>query len=102
MKLLDDGSTKAKARLVVRGFEDPELGSLLTASPTCGRGMYRLAVQLCANRGWIPSCIDITTAFLQGEPLNRDVYLAPPRGYADDDVVWKLLKGLGVHYCTSA
>ena len=59
LKLLDDGSTKAKARLVARGFEDPELGSLLTASPTCGRGMYRLAVQLCANREWVPSCIEI-------------------------------------------
>jgi hypothetical protein len=93
LKLLDDGGVKAKARLVARGFEDAEQG-LLTSSPTCGRGMYRLAVQLCANRGWVPSCIDITTAFLQGEPLNRDVYLQPPRGYAEDNVVWKLLKGV--------
>ena len=92
LKMDDEGNVKAKARLVARGFEDPDLGDIITASPTCGRGMWRLAVQICANKGWMPRCIDITTAFLQGEELDREVYLLPPKGCAPKGVVWRLRK----------
>ena len=76
----DESFTKAKARLVARGFEDPDLGDILTASPTYGKGMWRLAVQILANRRSMPHCLDITSAFLNGEQLGRDVYLLPPKG----------------------
>ena len=90
IKVTDEGVTKAKARLVARGFEDPDLGDILTASPTCGKGMWRLAVQILANRRWMPHCLDITSAFLNGEQLGREVYLLPPKGCAPDGMIWSL------------
>ena len=36
--------------------------------------------------------IDVTTAFLQGKPIERDVYLRPPKeAMEDSDRVWKFL-----------
>ena len=90
IKVTDEGVTKAKARLVARGYEDPDLGDILTASPTCGKGMWRLAVQILANRRWMPHCLDITSDFLNGEQLGREVYLLPPKGCAPDGMIWSL------------
>ena len=42
-------------------------------------------------RTWVPSVIDVTTAFLQGRPKERDVYLKPPKTAMEDpNTVWKL------------
>ena len=40
----------------------------------------------------MPAVIDVTTEFLQGKPIERDVYLRPPKeAMEDSDRVWKLL-----------
>ena len=39
IKVIVEGVTKAKARLVAGGYEDPDLATILRASPTCGKGM---------------------------------------------------------------
>ena len=39
--------------------------------------------------GWKIQSIDIKSAFLQGMPLTRNVYLKPPKE-AETDLIWKL------------
>ena len=84
----DDG--RRKARLVARGFEEKDSVEL-TDSPTCSKESFRLLLQLLiSNADWFSQVIDVKTAFLQGESLQRDVYLDPPKGYCTPGVVWKL------------
>ena len=99
-KPLPDGGQKPKARLVARGYEDKDIHLIETASPTCTKAHFRLALALCCVFGWTPNHIDIKTAFLQGKPLERDVYLRPPKDHykGKPGKLWKLKKsvyGLG-------
>jgi hypothetical protein len=55
----------------------------------------RLVLTVAASLKWVVKTTDIKSAFLQGMPLERDVYLVPPpEAEADQDVVWKLKKCL--------
>ena len=60
-------------------------------APTCSKGTMRLLLSLCAVRAWVPIVIDVTTEFLQGRPIERDVYLKPPKAAMENsNTVWKL------------
>ena len=51
-----------------------------------------MLLPLCATEGWVLAVIDVTTAFLQGKPIERDVYLRPPKEAKEEsDRVWKFL-----------
>ena len=68
-----DGSKKAKARIVLLGFEHPNLldPSFKTASPvqsTVGRNLYALA----AHHQWEIEGLDLATAFLQTQATEAD------------------------------
>ena len=39
---------------------------------------------------WAIESIDISSAFLQGDPLQRDVYIIPPSDICTEGVAWKL------------
>ena len=39
--------------------------------------MWRVMVAMTAVYGWVPCCFDISTAFLQGRRITRNVYLHP-------------------------
>jgi hypothetical protein len=77
-KDLGGGKRKAKARLVAQGFQDPDKDSLTCAAPTAHKSTFRLVLAICATEQWAPRSIDIKTAFLQGMPITRDVFLRPP------------------------
>ena len=79
-----------KARLVARGFEE-ENENIIKESPTCSRDALHILTAITAQRSWKLSTIDIKTAFLQGEKIERDIYLVPPKE-ANTDKVWKLRK----------
>ena len=64
----DSRSHKAKARLVVLGYLDPQLEDLPRDSPTLGRHSKMLLLQLIASNGWNLKSFDIKAAFLQGKP----------------------------------
>ena len=83
---------KRKARLVARGFEDVPLSSESTVSPTCRKECLRLLFSIVASNNWNISSIDITSAFLQGNSMDRLVYLIPPKEYKNKGVLWKLNK----------
>ena len=44
-------------------------------------------------KGWTCNALDVKTAFLQGNPLQRDVFVKPPKE-AKTDKVWKLRKAV--------
>ena len=61
-------SVKAKARLVILGYLDPQLEELPRDSPTLGRNAKMLLLQLLASKRWDLKSFDIKAAFLQGKP----------------------------------
>ena len=83
-----DGKKTVKARLVARGFEEAELR--YTDSPTCSKESLRLALTLFTSKGWKCNAIDVKAAFLQGKPLDREIYIDPPVEFRKENIVWKL------------
>ena len=82
-----------RARLVARGFEEED--DMRVDSPTVGKSSMRIFLAVAASKGWKIKTTDIKSAFLQGKPMERDVYLVPPKesntpvGY-----IWKLKRCL--------
>ena len=67
------GNPKAKARLVLQGFSDPDLlqGSLETSSPTLSRTSKQTLLAIACNEQWSKFTADVSTAFLQGDKQSR-------------------------------
>ena len=55
-------SRKAKARLVILGFEDPAIETLERDAPTLGRDSRSLILQVLASAQWEVNSFDIKTA----------------------------------------
>jgi hypothetical protein len=87
----DDGTWRSKARLVARGYEDKEKDRVSSDSPVASSAAQRLALALLAEKQWIPTSWDFTTAFLQGMLLTRDVFVVPPIDFVGSHVVWRLM-----------
>ena len=68
---------KPKARLVARGFEDNE-NEARTDSPTCSKMNLRLIMAITASKDWKINSLDIQSAYLQGEKVEREIFLSPP------------------------
>ena len=84
-----DGQPSVKARLCARGFEEEQ--NFRTDSPTCSREGVRIALTLIASNSWSLNSLDVKTAFLQGRPIEREVYVKPPKE-AETNKIWKLNK----------
>ena len=70
---------KCKARVVVLGFQDKDLGALKTQAPTCSRRARNLFNQLVANKNFRLRKGDVKAAFLQGGSTQkvRNVLIEP-------------------------
>ena len=86
---LKAGKLEAKARLCARGCEDPE--DVPTDSPTCERDNVRLLLSVAATFSWKIHSVDFKSAYLQGEDLDREIYLLPPKE-AKTNKLWRLNK----------
>lgn len=86
-----NGVWSTKARLVARGFEE-DSSQIRADSPTCMRETIRIMLTLASSYKWNVSTIDIKAAFLQGKPIERDVFLKPPKEAASKDKLWRLKK----------
>ena len=53
-KLLDDGTTKPKARLVVRRFQETGVQDVHTFSPTCSKSSWRVLLTVAVYKGSAP------------------------------------------------
>ena len=94
---LSSSGYKAKARLVVKGFQDPEVGNVQTDSPTLSRDACMLLLQTVSSHHWQLQNFDIRTAFLRGKGDGRELAMQPVpelkelMGLSDDQVC--LLEG---------
>ena len=75
-----DGTPRAKARLVVRGYTDADAleGKLDTASPASTRLGRSVLLSISACCGWCGWSADVSTAFLQGLPQERKLWVRLP------------------------
>ena len=94
-----DGSPRAKARLIIRGYNDPDAlaGQVATSSPTTTRLSRSFVLSLAANMQWSTWTADVSTAFLQGRPQSRKLWVKLPAESlqllgADEDTCMLLLK----------
>ena len=83
------GKVTHKARLVARGFEENSK-SLKTDSPTCSKESLRLVLAIISSNAWKLHSLDVKSAFLQGAPIERDVFIKPPKE-ANTSFLWKML-----------
>lgn len=75
----DSNAMKAKARLVILGFEDPQIDTLARDSPTLGRDSRMLLLQYAASSQWQIRSFDVQTAFLRGSRTDgRILGMEPP------------------------
>ena len=71
-----DDKKIVKVRLVARGFEEKSI-DVRTDSPTCSRQSLRMAFVVASTMSWKIQSLDITSAFLQGNGIEKNVYLKP-------------------------
>ena len=83
-----DGEAKPKARLVIRGFEENE--DIQADASTASKTALRIVLALAANYDWSISTADVKAAFLQERPINRDIYINPPRELSTEGKIWRL------------
>ena len=101
-KLSKDIEWRPKARLDVGGHKDPDAPYLATNAPTISRLAVLSILQVVASRQkqedpWIASAGDVASAFLNGPPLQRLLYLQQPAsGVAgmEKSALWKVEKGI--------
>ena len=69
----------AKARLVIKGFTDPDLTSIRAEAPTLSKLGRHMLLQMAASHNFTLEMGDVKTAFLQGDrgEAERDVYARP-------------------------
>ena len=80
-KSYEELELKAKTRIVVPGFRDPDAlsGKLRTDAPTAPPEAVAWTLQVAASMGWRLHQGDIESAFLNGRPMTREIYLRAPR-----------------------
>ena len=66
-----------KARLVIQGFTDPQLGATPTASPTVSRRGRQLFLTVAGSLGMKVFKGDAKTAFLQGSVGDQELHCEP-------------------------
>ena len=108
----DDEQTnarKAKARLVVLGYQDPRLTEVNRDAPTLTREGRHTILQLIASQQWVLSSFDIKTAFLRGKADSENpLAMEPPKELRErmqlpDDQVCALIgNAYGKSRCTSS
>ena len=84
--------TKVKARLVCRGFE--EAVQVQADSPTGSKETLHMLMTIAASKGWLIKSDDVKNAYLQGEQIDREVYMEPPVEARRPGMVWLLRKAV--------
>jgi len=77
MKTNPDGSRHFKARLVIKGYEQTNIGD--TFAPVAKLASLHMILALAALNGWEIDYMDVVTAFLN-PPINDEIYMVLPEG----------------------
>ena len=83
-----DGTVKS--RFVVKGNE--ERGDPRSDSPTASKDSFKMFLAISANEKFKLKSLDVTSAFWQGNHLQRDIFIRPPPEKAKSGKTWKLIK----------
>lgn len=93
VKTDEDGSRLMKARIVPHGNHDDEKDEVRKDSSNAPLFVVRLLLSLVTFLGFRNGTADIKGAFLQSGPIDRDVYIRPPREWPTvRGMLWKLRK----------
>jgi hypothetical protein len=76
-----DGSTRYKARLVIKGYEQTDFGE--TYAPVGKLTTFRYLISLIGRYGWNMDHLDVVTAFLNPEIDDDDIYITLPEGWPE-------------------
>ena len=79
-----------KAKLCLRGFKETDKPR--SDSPTVDRISNKILYTIAGNEGWGIECIDVTSAFLQGEELDRSLFVIPPKEANMPGFLWRMKK----------
>ncbi len=90
--VLTEKGKDVRARLTARGFQED--GNFPTDSPTVQKSSLKLLLALSAVYSWEIKTTDISSAFLQGSQMDRDVFVKPPPESGVIGKLWKLNKCL--------
>jgi hypothetical protein len=90
--VLTEKGSEVRARLTARGFQEET--DFPTDSPTVQKQSIRLISVLAATNKWTIHTTDISSAFLQGSQMDREVFVKPPKEAGLIDKLWKLNKCL--------
>eukprot|EP00971_Amphidinium_carterae_P346466 6487924-Amphidinium_carterae.1 len=74
-----DGGLFAKSRMVIPGHLDPALGEARSDAPTVSPEVICMMISIATSRNWGIITFDVTTAFLQGNPTTRKIYIRSPK-----------------------
>ena len=82
-----------KARLVVKGFQEECDQDIEVEAPTVFKSTLKVVLTMVAQHDWEITTIDIKSAFLQGNNIERNVYVIPPKeAGVGSDRLWRLRK----------
>ena len=84
------GEKLCKARLVARGFEE-EMPEWEKDAPTCSSETLKFCLSIVKLKKWNCYTLDVKTAYLQGDEIQREVFLKPP-SEGNWNGLWKLKK----------
>ena len=59
-------------------------------SPTCSREALRMVFVSASIMSWELHSLHITSAFLQGNNIEREVFVRPPSEIMEEGKIWKL------------
>ena len=76
-KVREDGSTKAKARAVLLGYQDPLYEHRATTAPVMTRQTRQMQLQLSSIHKWQVQKGDVSGAFLQGREYPGELLCIP-------------------------
>jgi len=82
-----------KARIVPHGNHDDEKDEVRKDFSNAKLFVVRLLLSLVTFLGFRIGTADIKSAYLQSGPIQRDIYVRPPRDWTSiRGILWKLLK----------
>ena len=87
-----DGKEGIKARWVAREFQEER--EIKADSPTVSKLGIRVLFAIAASKEWPLEVTDVKSAFLQGDVLDRELYMEPPAEEKKPNVIWRLNKAV--------
>ena len=76
-KRCEDGTKRAKARAILKGFQDPGYAHRSTTTPVMTRQSRQVLLQWAAWKKWKVKKGDVSGAFLQGREYPNELFCIP-------------------------